>query len=86
MYLIEDDISWSDEINLIKNSNNLKLSMSELLNIFKSLRLVNLSIKEIDSNFICFNSLVELNLTGNLLNAIENIPSGVEILDLNANM
>ena len=81
----ELDISWSDEIGLFKNLKKKNITVSEIINFFKSLRLINLSIREIDSNFNSFLHLKELNLSGNLLSKVDNIPQTVEILDLNAN-
>ena len=81
----ELDISWSDEIGLFKNRRKKNITVSEIINFFKSLRLINLSIREIDSNFNSFQHLKELNLSGNLLSKVDNIPQPVEILDINAN-
>lgn len=68
---------------LLKKNRTIKLG--EIFSLFKSLRLVNMSIREIDANFNSFQHLRELNLSGNLLLKVDNIPSTVEILDLNAN-
>ncbi|ORX52146.1 L domain-like protein [Piromyces finnis] len=53
---------------------------------FKSLILINKNITYIDKNFKQFESLKYLSLTGNYIKNIENLPTNIEKLHLNANL
>jgi hypothetical protein len=80
----EKDNSWTDDLTLLLKAKT--ITVTEIFSHFTTLRLVNLGIREIDVNFLAFQHLKELNLSGNLLSSIDNIPNQVEILDLNANL
>lgn len=51
----------------------------------KSIRLYNRKISEIDKGLLLYSKLQEISLTGNLIENVQNIPSLVKVLHLNAN-
>ncbi|ORX84387.1 hypothetical protein BCR32DRAFT_291370 [Anaeromyces robustus] len=57
-----------------------------IYNFFKSLILINKNITYIDKNFKKFEALKYLSLTGNYIKNIENLPTNLEKLHLNANL
>jgi hypothetical protein len=57
-----------------------------IFSYFKTLWLSQKGINTMDSGLRRFKNLVELSLTGNVIDKVENVPSNIEILHLNANL
>jgi Leucine-rich repeat (LRR) protein len=79
------DSTWSDEIVAIKKDLPKLKTRKEIVEKFKSLRLHNQKITQLDTDFLQFRNLLSLSLTGNQLTELSNVPSSLEILHLNAN-
>jgi Leucine-rich repeat (LRR) protein len=88
------DLSWSDEIKLIKKEALVclikdiepKYTRDTVKAVFKTIRLHGKNIQIMDSSLKAFKKLEYLSLNGNLIKECSELPTSLKFLALNANM
>jgi Leucine-rich repeat (LRR) protein len=86
-----ENFDWCDEMKPLEDllNNGTEMVVKEIEKTFqdrlKTIRLYNRKITEIDKGLLLYSKLQEISLTGNFIENIQNIPSLVKVLHLNAN-
>ncbi|KAI9100567.1 hypothetical protein DFS34DRAFT_648486 [Phlyctochytrium arcticum] len=81
-----ENLDWSNDIFKFQHlSKHHSLTRSTITQTFETLRLVQQKIARVDTSMAEFVNLKELSLTGNEIEGIEYLPTGLRVLHLNAN-